>query len=336
MIRLGQIFCVLILFSLFCATDARAALSCRDNFGRDLLPLEAKVAANPKAALGELLDLDFKGIRNSFLNPLDKIRATRAQRRLNKIKLEKSFTKEKIEQIVADLFTARYGDPNKYDMLFKKDKARFQRRLVDLAQQEMAANGLVRYFSDRNLLLAKGNILEKVRGIMKSTEFDVVMSTSSFLSILSGTPILRIPNLNLLRISKVDLEVLLVKGIESKEGNEIVKRLLPKGKRDFRYGIFRRSFNVLAFFIAMGMITEKTWSDQEEEALKNGQEFVDAVSGRADDMNEALEHFRNSDDIQFEEVSKLYTQTKGHAPEGADLEYICSRTKAARACIGAN
>jgi hypothetical protein len=300
---------------------AQAALTCGDHFARPLTETEKSIALDPDAGLRAILEVD-----------TGRVRSWRTQRRLNKIKWEKNLSEGQIHALVDSLFALRYGEPNKYRMILKDPETRFKARLLKITQKEMAANGLLRYFADRNQLLPKDSIITKVKRILRSNEFEGFLAASTIFSIKSGTPIFRMPNLTLLKVSSTEMETLLLKGIESKEGAAIIKGLLPEANIDFRYSIARQTFNRIAFIIGVALITDKIWEDQEATAQENGRIFAEEMSSKLGSMEQKASQMRNRDDIAMDVMLAKFPEVLKRKPTEEDMAQLCVKLPTARRC----
>ena len=304
------------------AQSAGAAIACLDVFSKPILnQTEAEIAMDPEAGLRSILELDGKGIRD-----------WRTGRKVRKLKLDKDMSSLSVDQLVDSLFKARYGEPNRYRDILKDPEARFKARVWRLMQKEMAANGLRRYFVDREQFLAKDKIIPRIKALLNSNALETFVSVSSIFSVTKGAPLLRMPNLTLLEITKSDMEILLVEGIESPKGDAILKKYMPEGQMDFRYSIARQSFNRIAFVVGLALTTAYIWDDQEKAAIENGDKFFDGINQQAGEIERKASLSRNRDDISIEKYEELAGQKWGRALNTEEIVTVCAKHPAARRC----
>lgn len=177
-----------------------------------------------------------------------------------------------LQYIVEKVYREEEGQTYKFTEYYKMTaQERTEAVLARMIGEKVTQMGLIEYFRQDGILLENSTLISKIRTINRSPVTNMISGVIG----ASGIPKGRLPVLlpdAYMKIKTDDMTVLLLRGLESKEGREILKKYQISQEAYRGYALFNRYYTRAALAVVFVVLWEKGddfFKEKHDDVLKD-------------------------------------------------------------------
>lgn len=167
--------------------------------------------------------------------------------------------------------------------------------------------------------------------LQENPKFNLLIGAVSIYGISKGAPPLFLPDIHY-KISPKDLETLILKGLESTEGTEIIKKYTFGYESHRKYNLFKYYYTRFIWAVVLYVIYDQTRMHLEQSTLDDN---IDRFEKTLEDVNRFLNKkdlAQSKEDILFETVLTNFIKKYSREPDSQELNLICAKVYATKKC----
>ncbi|HWU42589.1 MAG TPA: hypothetical protein VN132_04090 [Bdellovibrio sp.] len=204
--------------------------------------------------------------------------------------------------------------------------------LARTMDQEMTNKGLLRYFEDRGLLIDKSNLRTRLTVIRNSETFNRTKFFALIaISALRGSPPVTLPRI-FFKISPEDHLTLLLHGMDSPEGKEIIQRYKLKQELIRGYTLFSRYYTVIALAVVIYLLYENSDKYLEKMREAESENAFDTLVGKIEKLYNRHAKMKSKEDVLFDTVTENFVYKFHREPSEGERLQICVKIYGAKGC----
>lgn len=263
---------------------------------------------------------------------LDRSRAAdRFVRKLQSIDPEKNFSEADLRQLVLNLQNMKLGKITGRKYLRLGEAEYLDARLLREMQTEIGTRGLVEFYRDRGLLVDRSRLMTKLRGLMRDQRVNYALTALTLPTLLTHRPFFFLPYDNRFELTPTQFETLLVDGVNSPAGRNVMSQLTRLGKSQQWRDRFVRNFNRVAFVVSVAVIYMYVSEEVDERAKARGDVLIADLAEKAAKI-EARGEPDTKEDIHFDVVQKHLEEKFGRSLDEEEHAMLCVQVPAPGRC----
>ncbi len=254
------------------------------------------------------------------------------QKAINKDGEVRGLSAKDLEFLVEKIFDQQQG--RQYQISHYWRKTSEQRTLAVLERhigEEITHNGLLQYFSDHGLLVDRNRLYTKLQIINRNGLFNSAQTAwLTYSMAFKGTPPIMLPEV-FFKMKDIDKQNLLLKGLNSPEGQEIAKRYGLRQEAIRGYSLFSKYYSRVAITILAYIVYEKTMAALDEKHKKEGDDAFNSIKDQFQKMF-GIGQIETKEDILFDQVLENFQKKFGRLPNSEEKKLICFKVYGSQGC----
>lgn len=271
---------------------------------------------------------------DAIFSTQDRIEAAKeeALKKITSSKNTKGLSKGDLDLIVEKLFNKQEGSRHNFSDYFKSNsKERTIRTLQRQIAEEITQKGLIQFFQEHGYLIEKSKLTTRLISINRSASFNIASATWGVVGTLKGAPPVFLPE-GSFKIKNEDLNLLLLKGVDSPEGQVIAQKYRIRMEFNRGYDVFSRYYYRFALavfaYIAYDKIQDHLKNEKSSEQENEFDQLMDKINSHFG--NEPS--FQSKDDIVFHSVIKRFKEKYSREPNEEEMKLICQKVYGEKVC----
>ena len=247
-------------------------------------------------------------------------------------KKTQGLSKNDLDLIVEKAYNKSEGRRHKFtDYLNLSAEERTLQSLQREVSEKITHQGLVKFFEDHGYLIESSKIRTKLLIINRSASVNLVSAVWSVAATLKGAPPVFLPVASF-KIKTEDLNLLLLKGIDSPEGRMIAQRYQSRLEFNRGYDLFSRYYFRFALAVFAYIAYDKLSEHFQNHSQSKPEATFDQLMDNIDDQFDSPDAQLSKEDILFEMVLNNFSEKYGRRPNKVELNHICHKVYGKMGC----
>ncbi|WP_413558773.1 hypothetical protein [Bdellovibrio sp. HCB209] len=220
-----------------------------------LLPLIASVSAQARIVACD--DVFASAIRDERAPYYDIAMDRAMTKSVREFSDKDGLSERDIQYLIEKVYNQTEGKATRVsDYIFLTPQERTFNTLTRMVGEKVTHQGIVAVFKEQGILLDESTLISKFRTFNRAPMTNMASAAFATSALLKGRPPILLPEF-FFKIKTEDMTVLLMRGLDSKEGQAIVKKYQNSQEAFRAYELFNRYYTRVALTVVFAVLYEK-------------------------------------------------------------------------------
>ncbi|WII72408.1 hypothetical protein QJS83_00820 [Bdellovibrio sp. 22V] len=244
----------------------------------------------------------------------------------------KGLSSKDLDLLIERVFNKKEGKAHKVSAYWKLNSEKRAALVLERKiSEQVAKQGILKYFEDNGLLVDKSRLYTKLVFLNRSRTFNGISAVWSIFAMAKGAPPVLLPEMKF-AVKEADLNTLLLKGKDSVEGQEILQRYRLKLEANRGYDLFSRYYTRVALGVLMYIVYEQTRAKLDGQSEEESAQAFDEMMKRLNESLESRSETESKEDVLFDTVIANFREKYDRLPDGEETRLICVKVYGPEGC----